>query len=88
MTLPVSNLEIRYNANGTLDEVVADHPKHFHLEQMSNWHWWMRIEMENGEAVTVDLATSSKSRAHVKQSWRGDKGRKPSGGGTVMNRDG
>lgn len=36
----VDVIEIRNNADGTLDEIVAPG---FHLEQMADGHWWMEI---------------------------------------------
>jgi hypothetical protein len=46
-------IEIRRNEDGTVDEVVTPT---FHLEQLQNGVWWLRIE-ELNEAVTVKLYT-------------------------------
>jgi hypothetical protein len=53
-------IEIRRNEDGTVDEVVTPT---FHLEQMDDGHWWMRI-MDGEEAVVVQLATS-RGRAKI-----------------------
>ena len=47
--------EVRRNEDGTLDEVVASNCW-FHLEQMDDDHWWMRVETSDG-AVTVNLGS-------------------------------
>ena len=47
--------EIRLNADGSLDEVVAD-KAWFHLEQLSDGCWWMSI-MCGGKDVHVTLWT-------------------------------
>lgn len=58
--------EVRLNEDKTLDEVVAGHPAKlsekqtdlfFHLEQMSDSHWWMGITMKDGQTIHVNLHT-------------------------------
>ena len=52
-------IEIRRNPDGSLDEIVAPG---FHLEQMSDTHWWMEI----GEGLHVHLyAKRGTIRANV-----------------------
>lgn len=48
-TLP----EIRLNADGTLDEIVASNAL-FHLEQMDSNAWWLSVEA-GGKRVDVWL---------------------------------
>lgn len=39
-----------------LDEVVLNHRGvHFHLEQMSDGHWWMCIRDADGHGVHINL---------------------------------
>lgn len=56
--------EIRTNEDGTLDEVVADNPVHFHLEQMGDDCWWMRVYMPEGEKDIV-IFLSTRHGAHI-----------------------
>ena len=49
--------ELRLNADGSLDEVVSDTCS-FHLEQMSDTHWWMAVETKEG---IVHISFHSKS---------------------------
>lgn len=56
---------ISFNSDGSLDEVVAQGI--FHLEQMSDNHWWMAVYLPDGRAIHVNLFTP---RATVKADWR------------------
>lgn len=56
--------EIRNNEDGTLDEVVVWHPEFVHLEQMADDHWWLRIDMPDGQPDVV-LNFYTKHRAHI-----------------------
>ena len=47
--------EVRLNADGTLDEVVA-FGAYVHLEQMSAGDWWLGIE-SGGHLIHVNLGT-------------------------------
>lgn len=50
-------IEIRKNVDGTLDEVCADRCR-FHLEQMSDGHWWIEIEDESPPHIfRINLST-------------------------------
>ena len=48
---------VRFNDDGTLDEVVGR--GQFHLEQMGSGHWWMQL----GPHI-VNLSARGKIRAH------------------------
>lgn len=57
-TLPqgVSAPEVRFNPDGSLDEVISDG---FHLEKMSPSHWWMQVGPH-----MVNLHAKGKITAH------------------------
>lgn len=46
---------VRY-ANDKLDEVVAENVA-FHLEQMSDGHWWIGITHPDGSVDHINLST-------------------------------
>jgi hypothetical protein len=48
--------EIRFNEDGSVDEIVAD-CKSVHLEQMDNGHWWLGINRADGNRLLVNLST-------------------------------
>ncbi len=48
-------IEVRLNDDESIDEIVATKIKSFHLEQMSNGHWWMGIERKDGQQLMVNL---------------------------------
>jgi hypothetical protein len=54
-------LEIRRNADGSLDEIVCD-GAFVHLEQMDSDHWWMAIE-KDGRTIHVNFHARGKIRA-------------------------
>jgi hypothetical protein len=54
-------VEVRLNADGSLDEVCA---VNFHLEQMSATHWWMAIDDDRG-SVHVNLHSRATIHANV-----------------------
>ena len=54
---------IRYQ-EGALDEVFVQRPRTFHLEQMSDGAWWLRLDLEDGRGVVVWLTTRNE-RAHI-----------------------
>jgi hypothetical protein len=60
--------EVRYQADGRgvleLDEVVA-RAATVHLEQMSEEHWWLGIELPDGTAIHVSFARMGKRVAGV-----------------------
>lgn len=65
MKPPEQGLEVRLNSDGSLDEVVAPG---FHLEQMSDTGWWMRIS--SGKlAVVVNLFTKGRRERPVLATW-------------------
>ena len=50
--------EIRYNDDGTLDEVIVSNPSFFHLECMGEHErgselWWMRINAGDDAAIVI-----------------------------------
>lgn len=49
--------DIRRNDDGSVDEIVSSDVAHFHLEQMDDGHWWMRLDLADGRAVVVQLHT-------------------------------
>lgn len=49
--------EIRLDDAGKLDEVCSGSVRFFHLEQMSDQCWWMRLDLNDGSAVVVNLYT-------------------------------
>ena len=53
--------EIRRNADGSLDEVVARGD--FHLEQMSATHWWMAINYDGERRICVNLQSKATIKA-------------------------
>lgn len=57
--------EIRLNTDGSLDEVVSSNC-HFHLEQMSDSHWWMEVETKEG-SVHINLHSRGKIKANVER---------------------
>jgi len=59
--VPKSDIEIRRNADGTIDEIVAD-AKWFHIEQMSATHWWIGIDLPNGSEWHVNLYSKARIR--------------------------
>ena len=56
-------IEIRRNEDDTLDEVVT---RGFHLEQMSDNHWWLMVSNSRRE-VHVDLSARTKIVAAVRE---------------------
>jgi hypothetical protein len=50
-------MEVRLNDDKTIDEIVAEDVKWFHLEQMDDGAWWMGISRANGERLMVNLFT-------------------------------
>lgn len=61
-----ARLEVRTVGDGALDEVVGHGP--YHLEQMSDGHWWMRFEDAGGAYADVNLTARGKIKATVEQS--------------------
>lgn len=57
---PTSELEIRLNDDGSLDEICG--LGFFHLEQMDTNHWWMRLD-GRGLSVAVWLHARGKITA-------------------------
>jgi hypothetical protein len=48
--------EIRNDADGALDEVIA-HNAFVHLERMDTNAWWLGITLPDGRCIHVNLAT-------------------------------
>jgi hypothetical protein len=61
---PPKPAEIRRNDDGSLDELVGTGL--FHLEQMSDSHWWMSLDTEHGQ-VTVNLTAKGRITAAVEE---------------------
>lgn len=57
--------EIRKNDDDTLDEVWFKRAEFVHLEQMDDGHWWLRVDMADGQAVVVNLWTKRNARINV-----------------------
>ena len=47
--------EIRFDEEGRLDEVIAHSPSIFHMELMDVDAWWIGIDLDDGERLTVSL---------------------------------
>ena len=58
VNLPHWPLEVRRNADGSLDEIVWS--GHFHLEQMDHDVWWMALYDRNGGRQIVTLYRKGK----------------------------
>ena len=43
--------QIRRNEDGALEEIVGE--GHFHLEQLGDGAWWMRLRTEDGDIDCV-----------------------------------
>jgi hypothetical protein len=61
---PPKPAEIRCGGDGLLDEIVG--AGLFHLEQMSDSHWWMSLDTEHGQ-VTVNLTAKGRIKAAVEE---------------------
>jgi hypothetical protein len=72
--------EIRLNEDGSLDEVVASKPKHFHLEQMDTGAWWIGVDMEDGTHIRIDLWTQRNARIKARAEVEGGPGPWTQGG--------
>lgn len=66
MPQPNRQYEIRNNLDGTLDEVVAK-GCHFHLEQMDDGHWWIGIDLPDGQLIHINLTSNAKILASVEE---------------------
>lgn len=66
-TTPINqpDFEIRLDDQQSLDEVVACHPKFFHLERMDNGAWWMAIETASGELFHINLSAKNSQKTLV-----------------------
>jgi hypothetical protein len=64
-------MEVRLCDDGSLDEVVGEGS--FHLEKMSDKHWWMCIEKDHKR---LDINLSSKAR--ITATYQGDESVTPS----------
>ena len=64
-------VEVRNDDQGGLDEVLlyVDGRCLFHLEQMSDTHWWMALGEPEGQYVHVNLTTR---RATIRGQWTQD----------------
>jgi len=57
--------EIRKNDDATVDEVIACHPRFFHLEQMADDHWWMAVNTDVDQEIHINLSAKSPIKALV-----------------------
>jgi hypothetical protein len=55
-----------WNEDKTLDEAVFARPEYFHLEQMSDGHWWMGVKDRLGDTWAINLFTKRGSKIHAK----------------------
>ena len=63
--LEARKIEIRTNANATLDEaILRDGTAHFHLEQMNATHWWMELLLDQ-QAVHINLHSKATITASI-----------------------
>ena len=54
-------LDMRFNADASLDEVVAEGAS-FHLEKMGDTHWWMWVQCGD-KGVHINLTARGKIKA-------------------------
>jgi len=59
------NPELRFNDDGTLDEIVAN-GAFFHMEQQGPNHWWLAVEV-GGKSVAVWLHSNRKITASYEE---------------------
>ncbi len=59
------DLEVRLNDDQSLDEIVGAGV--FHLEQMDDNHWWLRLADGSGKVVTVHLFARGAIKARHEQ---------------------
>ena len=43
------------DADGLLDDVVVPDVAYFHLERMSNSHWWIGLYRKDGSLIHIDI---------------------------------
>jgi hypothetical protein len=58
----------QFNEDGSLDEVVIEDCT-FHLEQMSDGHWWIGIYQKDKPDIHINLSTKrgAKIRANMQE---------------------
>lgn len=61
---PSRVFELRFNVDGTLDEVCAKGVM-IHLEQMDTGAWWLGIDAPNGDHLRLWLSTAKPDRTKV-----------------------
>ena len=64
--------EARHNDDGTLDEVVSDDVKFFHLEQMDEGAWWIGLDHNDGSFTHIWLRSNNQSKTKVHASCEMD----------------
>lgn len=72
LVLRWGKIEVRLNADESVDEIVASNVS-LHLEQMDDGYWWMGISRPNGERMIVNLYT--KHRAAIAVNAESEDGR-------------
>ncbi len=72
LVLRWGKIEVRLNADESVDEIVASNVS-LHLEQMDDGYWWMGISRPNGERMMVNLYT--KHRAAIAVNAESEDGR-------------
>lgn len=67
-----SNVEIRYNDNGTVDEIIvmSEDRQHcyLHLEQMDEGYYWIGLpdKDKHGDPVHIDMHSTTPITARVR----------------------
>ena len=61
----MTDIEIRRNEDGTLDEVIADVGE-FHMEQMDKSFWWIGFVV-NGVRYRIDIWSSHPIHAEIER---------------------
>jgi len=75
--------EVRLNEDRTVDEIVMHAPLLFHLEQMDDGHWWMRLTRSDGQDMDINLYT--KRGAAIACNVQSDDGKICEGFGAFSN---
>jgi len=60
---PPNIIEVRRNPDGSLDEIVANNC-FFHLEQMSDGHWWMAVS-KGGYRQVVNISATAAGKCEA-----------------------
>lgn len=59
-------VEVRLNADGTIDEIVMQQPVSFHLEQMDDGQYWIGLNWTDAEGVDrMQHVMLTRHKAHI-----------------------